>query len=191
MGFVISQATVGLVLAAGAGRRFGGPKALATDDDGETWVRRAARRLHEGGCETVQVVVGAAAAEVRAEVDPEDGVVEAPDWEEGMGASLRAGLAALRTLDPAPDAVVVMLVDLPGVGSDVVARIRSYAGADVLARAAYGRELGHPVLLGRNHWDAIIESARGDRGARDYLAAHEIISVECGDIGTAQDVDHR
>lgn len=182
---------VGLVLAAGAGRRFGGPKALAADADGEPWVRRAARRLHEGGCRLVYVVVGAAANEVRAEVEPDDVVVEATDWDEGMGASLRAGLAALGDVDPAVTAAIVMLVDLPGVGPDVIARLLPYADQRSLARAAYDGELGHPVLLGRNHWAAISASARGDRGARDYLTEHEPISVECGDIGTADDVDRR
>jgi nicotine blue oxidoreductase len=180
---------VGLVLAAGAGRRFGGPKALATDADGEAWVHRAARRLHEGGCGQVVVVVGAAAVKVRAMVDPADTVVEALDWEEGMGASLRTGLGALEQVRA--DAALVMLVDLPGVGADVVARLRARAGPDVLARASYGGEPGHPVLIGRDHWSAVSASARGDRGARDYLAAHEPILVECGDIGSAEDVDWR
>ena len=70
-------------------------------------------------------------------------------------------------------AAVVMLVDLPGVGSDVIQRL--IAEADRLSSREPRTTVlaGHPVLLGRDHWEAIIASASGDRGARDYLASHE------------------
>jgi CTP:molybdopterin cytidylyltransferase MocA len=187
----MTTAVVGLVLAAGAGRRYGGPKALVMDDDGVAWVQRAARRLHDGGCRRVHVVVGAEADEVRARVDPQDLVTEADDWEEGMGASLRAGLNGLVAHEPSAVAAVVMLVDLPDVGPDVVRRLVERARTDVLARASYDGEGGHPVLLGRDHWEAIISSARGDRGARDYLAEHKTTLVESADIGSPRDVDYR
>jgi CTP:molybdopterin cytidylyltransferase MocA len=107
--------TVGLVLAGGAGRRMGGPKALLRDEAGTPWVVRTVRVLHEGGVHEVVVVVGAAADEVRAALLaaalPDDVVrlVVAEDWAEGMGASLRAGLVAVGD----PDAVLVSLVDRP------------------------------------------------------------------------------
>lgn len=183
---------VGLVLAAGAGRRFGGPKALATDLDGVAWVQRTARVLHDGGCDRVVIVVGAAADQVSSLTDPGDEVVLADDWSEGMGASLRAGLRALSEMEADPTvAALVMLVDLPGVGPDVVNRVLTNAGMDVLARAAYHGEVGHPVLLGRSHWDAVAASAHGDQGAREYLASHATSLIECGDIGSPDDVDYR
>jgi nicotine blue oxidoreductase len=45
------------------------------------------------------------------------------------------------------------------------------------------------VLIGRAHWDGVIASARGDEGARGYLREHEVILVECGDVGDGEDVD--
>jgi CTP:molybdopterin cytidylyltransferase MocA len=79
-----------LLLAAGAGRRLGGPKALLRDADGTPWVERAARRLAAAGCHPVVVVVGARASEVAALVPPAlvpaADVVEAAGWTEGMGA---------------------------------------------------------------------------------------------------------
>ena len=48
---------------------------------------------------------------------------------------------------------------------------------------------GHPVLLGRHHWAEVAESATGDRGARDYLAANPVQLVECGDLATGHDRD--
>ncbi|MFC5175807.1 nucleotidyltransferase family protein [Nocardioides taihuensis] len=188
------MSVAGLLLAAGAGRRRGGPKALAHDPDGTSWLRRGLAVLRDGGCAEVTVVLGAGAEEARAVLgaDPAD-VVVAEDWDEGMGASLRTGLTALgaRAVDaPAADAALVLLVDLPDVGADVVARlVAAVDGPGALARAAYDGEPGHPVVLGRDHWAGVVATARGDRGARDYLRAHPPVLVECGDLATGADVD--
>lgn len=181
----------GLLLAAGAGSRMGTPKALVHDHDGTSWLARAVAALRDGGCDRVTVVLGAAADEARVLLAGQDvAVVVAGDWAEGMGASLRAGLAALEDLDG--DAAVVTLVDLPDVGADVVRRVAGLgAGRGVLARAAYAGEPGHPVLLGREHWAGVAASATGDRGARAYLGAHQVAVVECGDLATGRDVDAR
>jgi CTP:molybdopterin cytidylyltransferase MocA len=180
----------GLVLAAGAGRRMGSPKALLRDHTGTPFVVRAVHVLREGGCPEVTVVAGAAADEVRPLLAGLDvSVAVAGDWAEGMGASLRAGLshASLHTAA----AVVVTLVDLPDVGGTVVARLLATAPLSpaVLARAAYDGRPGHPVLAGRDHWAGIAATAHGDRGARDYLRTHPPVLVECGDLATGRDVD--
>jgi CTP:molybdopterin cytidylyltransferase MocA len=180
---------VGLVLAAGSGERFGGPKALARDEHGATFVARAVASLVQGGIGVVYVVVGASAETVRAAVPTGARVVEAVDWAEGMGASLRAGLAAVEAESPDAVGVLVMLVDTPDVGPDVVRRLTAHAAPEVLARAAYRAQPGHPVLIGRDHWVGAARSASGDRGARDYLGANDVHLVECGDIGTGVDID--
>ncbi|MFC6318934.1 NTP transferase domain-containing protein, partial [Nocardioides sp. GCM10027113] len=144
----------GLLLAAGAGTRMGGPKALVHDTDG-SWLRRAAAVLRDGGCDDVTVVLGAGAGRARDLLaDEQAGVVVAEDWAEGMGASLRAGLAALAGGDA--DAAVVTLVDLPDLTAEVLARLLA-TGADraTLARAAYDGVPGHPVVLGRDHWGGV------------------------------------
>ena len=176
----------GLLLAAGEGRRMGMPKALVRDGDGASWLRRSLAALRDGGCADVTVVLGAGAAEARLLLDSGAHVVVAGDWAEGMGASLRAGLQAL----PVAAAALVTLVDLPDVGPDVVRRVLAAAtGPQVLARASYAGEPGHPVLLGRDHWAEIAATATGDRGARDYLADHDVTLVECGDLATGADRD--
>lgn len=177
----------GLLLAAGAGRRFGGPKALA-EVDGEPLVLRALRTLTAAGCAPVFVVVGAAAGQVRALLPDPARAVLAEDWATGMGASLRAGLAALgETEHPA---ALVHLVDLPWVGPGIVARVAAHAGAGTVARAAYDGVPGHPVVLGRRWWGEVAETARGDRGARDWLAGRaDLTLIECGDLGSGRDVD--
>lgn len=167
---------------------MGRAKALVAGSSGIPWVVSASRVLREGGCDPVVVVVGAVADDVRSALEPEDvRVVEAHDWAEGMGASLRAGLRSIAGLDG--DAVLVHLVDLPDVGADVVRRMVAHSAPDVLARADYGRGPGHPVLIGRAHWAGVTTSAHGDTGAREHLAQHGSTAVDCSDLATGQDVD--
>ncbi len=179
----------GLLLAAGAGTRYGLPKGLVAGPDGRAWVFERHRALVVGGCDPVLVVVGAAGEEVAALLPPEAAVVRAAAWQEGMGASLRAGLAALAALHAVPDAALVALVDTPGVGPEVVARLVEQASPSALAQAAYGGAPGHPVLLGRDHWDGVARVAFGDRGARGYLRARAVRLVDCTDVGSGDDVD--
>ena len=191
------MSVAGLLLAAGEGRRMGIPKALLRDPGGVPYLDRVVGCLLDSGCATVTVVLGASADEARALLDDagwgEDdavAVVEAADWSTGMGASLRAGLSSLSSSDAV--VALVTLVDLPDVGDDVVRRLLASAGpvgADTLARASYGGRPGHPVLLGRDHWAGVAGTASGDRGARDYLAAHDVRTVECGDLATGRDLD--
>ena len=184
----------GLLLAAGAGTRMGRPKALVHDGD-ESWLRRGVRALADGGCGRVTVVLGAASDEGRLllegiDVDAKVDVVVADDWNAGLSASLRAGLAALADSDA--DAVAVTLVDLPDVTGAVVSRVLAgHGGPDSLARATYHGRLGHPVVIGRDYWQPIADSVRGDHGARDFLVTHEAELVECGDLATGRDVDFR
>jgi CTP:molybdopterin cytidylyltransferase MocA len=168
---------------------MGRPKALVPLG-GEPLVRRAVRVLADGGCAPLVVVLGAAAEEVRPLLPAGARAVVAADWAEGMGASLRAGLAAVERLDPVPDAALVHLVDLPGVTAAAVARLAAHTGPDALVRAAYAGHPAHPVLLGRAHWPGVREAASGDSGARTYLAGHpDLELVECGDLAAPDDVD--
>ncbi|WP_406693147.1 nucleotidyltransferase family protein [Saccharopolyspora sp. ID03-671] len=177
----------GIVLAAGAGRRFGMPKALV-EHQGSLLVDRAARVLAEGGCDPVVVVLGAAADEVRERAELA-GVTTAynPEWSTGMGSSLRTGLEALRDSD-AP-AALILPVDMPGIGPEAVRRVAALTAPDVLAAASHDGRRSHPVLLGREHWTGAAASATGDAGARDYLRKRTVTMVSCDDISEGFDVD--
>ncbi|MGW4256106.1 nucleotidyltransferase family protein [Streptomyces californicus] len=181
----------GVVLAAGGGRRLGGrPKALLRHR-GRPLIEHAVRSLRNGGCGPLHVVLGASADEVRARTDLRGCAVSVnPVWEEGMGSSLRLGLAALSAADA--DAALVLLVDQPGIGAEAVARVRlAYRSRTSLAAASYDGERGHPVLFGSDRWRDVAAAAVGDRGARTYLREHRdaITLVECGDVAEAYDID--
>ncbi len=187
---------LGVLLAAGAGRRAGGPKALRVDADGTSWLLRAIAVLRDGGCAAVIVVLGSQAARARDVVakstlaeDSMITVVEAPDWDQGMGSSLRTGLLA--ALSASWRAVLVHLVDLPDVTAEVARRLIRQAppGPASLARVTYRGIPGHPVLIGRDHVESIMANLTGDSGAKGYLAHHSAHSVECGDLASGQDSD--
>ena len=196
----------GLVLAAGAGRRMGGPKALLRiTPDQPTLVERAVDLLTAGGCDGVTVVVGSAGDEVEVLVRAlgrDVDIAHCPDWDEGIGASLRAGLAALAAATHeggrVTEAVLITLVDLTDLTAEVVARVlddpepgarpEGHWRAE-LRRAAYRGVPGHPALIGRDHWEAVAHEAGGDQGARGYFRTHPHDLVECGDLATGRDAD--
>jgi CTP:molybdopterin cytidylyltransferase MocA len=176
----------GLLLAAGAGRRMGGPKALL-QLDGRTFVERGIALLRDAGCDPVIVVLGAAADDVRPFVVAD--VVVAADWAEGVGASLRAGLAALQSR--AATACVITLVDQPLIDVQAVRRLLDAAGDVDVAVATYDGVPLHPVLLDRTVWSGVSDLAVGDIGAKAWMRLHpaRVLNVPCDGLGSAVDID--
>ena len=112
----------GVVLAAGSGRRMGGPKALL-ELDGETLLQRAARLLAEAGCSPVFAVVG----------DWDPGDVDAflvlnAEAAEGMASSIRAGVRALPKTAPA---ALFLTVDQPAVDEPLLRRLLALAAEEI------------------------------------------------------------
>jgi CTP:molybdopterin cytidylyltransferase MocA len=177
----------GLVLAAGEGRRLGRPKALL-EIDGERLVDRAVRVLHEAGCSPVYVVAGAAPlADVPEGASGPVCLVDNPDWSTGMGSSVRRGLASV-----GEEAVVVMVVDTPGIGPTAVRRlVDAYAAGATVAVATYGGAPRNPVLIAREHFADVSALAVDDVGARAFLAARPdvVTAVECSDVADPADID--
>jgi CTP:molybdopterin cytidylyltransferase MocA len=178
-----SAPAAGVLLAAGAGIRYGMPKVLA-DQGG--WLRSGVTALHDGGCDDVVVVLGAAVVDV-----PIPGrAVIADDWADGLSASVRAGLRGIQ--DTPAEYAVLHTVDTPDVGADVIRRVLEAArsSSSGLARARYGDRLGHPVVIARPHWPRLLELLCGDEGARPFLRDRtDVEPVQCDDLASGRDVD--
>jgi CTP:molybdopterin cytidylyltransferase MocA len=182
------SAVAGVVLAAGGGRRYGMPKALV-EYEGSLLVERAVRTAR-AVCDPVLVVLGARAVDVWRAADLDGATVLAnEDWETGMASSLRTGLDGLRGWPGRIDAALVTLVDMPGMTPAALERIAAHAAPDALAVATYDGVRSHPVLLGREHWAGVVDTATGDEGARRYLAAHDVTEVDCTGLADPTDLD--
>jgi CTP:molybdopterin cytidylyltransferase MocA len=171
----------GLVLAAGAGTRFGRSPKLLAALDGRPLLEHAVRaQCAVASLERVVVVLGAAADTVAAAVDfGRAETVVCEEWAEGQAASLRCGLRALFRAD----SVLVTLGDEPLITPEVIAR---FVGEPAGTRATYDGRPGHPVVLGAAQI-AAISRVTGDRGARDLLAGGP--TIECGELSSGRDVD--
>lgn len=180
----MDEVIAGIVLAAGAGQRFGATKQLA-ELDGLPLLEHAVRAVTSCGLDRVVVVLGSRAADVLEQVDlhgAESIVCER--WGEGQAASLACGLAEI----PEADAVVVTLGDQPGVTTEAVRRVVAARNGGSAVRATYGGRPGHPVVIERR----LIPSLRdvtGDAGARGVLARASTREVPCDDLGGGADVD--
>lgn len=180
----------GVLLAAGAGVRFGRPKALVTFH-GEPLVVRGVRLLTRAGCRPVTVVAGADAAAVTAALRGRAAdVVVNDDWRSGMGGSVRAGLGAARRSD-AP-AAVMALVDQPLVAPEAVRRLTAaWRSGAVIAAATFEGRVRTPVLFDLRAWDAVDQAAVGDQGARALLRNRPdwVEPVACDDVASPLDID--
>ena len=161
-----------LILAAGEGRRFGGPKQLA-ELNGRPLL---AHVIEMAAPYDPLVVLGAYADEIRHTLDVGDHIV-IEDWADGQSASLRAGVAAIGPTDR----LLVLLGDMPFVTRDACEAVLAVGRC---ARAAYDGVPGHPVVLDRAALERVPE-LRGDRGARDLLAGCATVEV----AGDPRDVD--
>jgi len=177
-----------VVLAAGGGRRYGKPKALV-EYEGSLLVERAVRTA-SAVCDPVLVVLGAQAVDVWRTADLGGATVLAnKDWETGMASSLRTGLDGLRGWPGRVDAALLLLVDMPGMTPGALERVAAHAAPDALGVATYDGVRAHPVLIGRNHWAGVAETATGDEGARRYLAEHGATEIDCTGLADPADLD--
>ncbi len=171
------------MLAAGSGTRFGGPKA-PYEFEGQRLIDRAVDTLARGGADPIVAVLGAWVGDV-----PNCELVINPDFESGMGSSLKVALKHLIESHPEADAAIITLVDLIDLTPEAVERMRLSTGD--LLQATYNGEIGHPVKLGREHWAPLLHELSGDMGARAYLKKHGVTEIELSEFGNGTDLDFR
>ncbi|HJQ29886.1 MAG TPA: nucleotidyltransferase family protein [Rubrobacter sp.] len=178
-----------IVLAAGAGSRFGGGKLLAKLGD-RPLIEATLENLRDAPVDEVIVVVG---AERLREVCDRYGArtIENEEWERGLSTSVLAGL---RACGEGTRAAVVLLGDQPFVGSGAVERlVAAFEEGTKIAAATYAGERRNPVLFSRETWPLLEAELVGDEGARSVLRRHSdlVVEVPCDGVGDPADVDTR
>lgn len=164
--------TAALILAAGGSRRLGRPKQLEPWGD-STLLGRVVSVAREMPVDEIWVVVGAESEKILAETDLGDaGVIENPEWEEGIASSLRVGLDALTRLSRV-ERVVIMMGDQPDVSPEVVERLleEHKRAKRPVSIPKYRYTLGNPVVVDRSLWPRVM-SLEGDEGAMRLWRAH-------------------
>ena len=181
------NAVVGLLLAAGRGRRFGSDKLMHRMPDGMPIAVASARRLASATDRTVAVVRPHQTALCKALAALGVELVEAADADHGMGNTLAAGIRATQQAD----GWVVALGDMPCVLQDTVRQVAQAlrGGASIAAPFHLGQR-GHPVGFARQWLDTLLQLA-GDEGARHLLRANgtAITRIGVDDPGCLFDVD--
>ena len=179
---------VGVVLAAGAGRRFGGGKQLALLDGRPLLEHALEAAAAAPGLDRHFVVLGANRDRIRETVDLHGHEpVVADDWDEGLAASLRAGVSAAR--EAGATAVLITLGDQPRVGAEAIARVIAAREDQAKAvRASYDGKPGHPTLLEEALFDTAL-ALEGDEGARGVFKPEFTRLVPCDDIAVPTDID--
>jgi molybdenum cofactor cytidylyltransferase len=186
----LNEAFEAVVLAAGSGSRFGGGKLLAAWDAG-VLLEGALAAAFAAPVRSVTVVIGADGAAVAAaarDFDPRALIVHAADHVEGMGASLRTGIASL----PADAAgAFVFLGDMPRAPHAVLQPMADAVTAGALAAApVFKGQRGNPVLLSAHLFPQLL-ALTGDAGARGVLQGlgDRLALIESPDDGVLFDVD--
>ncbi|MDH4117727.1 MAG: nucleotidyltransferase family protein [Acidimicrobiia bacterium] len=187
----------GLILAAGGSRRLGRPKQLEPWGRDATLLGTVVDTARSFGLDELWIVLGSEIDEIMEAVDLSDiGVIENPEWEEGLASSIRVGLDALTRMSRA-DAVFLILGDQPGLDPELVATMITHKARSkrMAIVPKYRYMWGHPVLVDRTLWPRLI-SLSGDEGAKRLLQAHPewveevwVESLPPRDVDTSADVE--
>jgi molybdenum cofactor cytidylyltransferase len=178
----------GLVLGAGGSQRLGRPKQLLPYREG-TLLGHVVDVARTCSFDQLVVALGGAAEEVRANVDLDGAAVVVNDaYGTGCSSSIAA---ALRTVDPRSDVLVLMLGDQPGVTAATVAALLAGRGDAPLAVCRYDDGRGHPIAFAQRTFGALAD-LHGDKGVWRLLdqRADEVIEVTVeGEIPLDVDTD--
>lgn len=177
-----------VVLAAGAGSRFGGGKLLAELKD-VPLIEHVLGTLEPSPVDEVLVVVGDDAERLHKVCESYGArMIENSDWEQGQSTSVRTGL---RALGLGVRAAVVLLGDQPLAGLSVGPLVSAFEEGAKVAVATYGGKMRNPVLFAREVWPLLLGELSGDVGAKPFLMRHPelVVGVPCDGVGDPVDVD--
>ena len=181
------QPIVGVLLAAGAGTRFGGGKLVHPLEDGVPIAAHAARNLVAAGLDVIAVVRSGDFP--LADILEQEGceVTHCAESVHGMGHTLAHGIGEMREAG----GWIVALADMPRLKSQTIQAVAAALGEGaVIAVPFYNGQRGHPVGFSARLREELTQ-LRGDTGAKAVLARHanEIRRVDCDDPGVLLDID--
>jgi len=188
---VAEMRVAAIVLAAGAGRRFGSTDKLLAPLRGRPILEHVLDTIAHARLAPVVVVLGHGADRLEGSIRwrGEARVVN-PDPDRGLSSSVQVGIAAVREVEPPVDGVVIALGDQPNLSPNVIRALLNRAGKGlsvVVPRYAAGGG-SNPVLLMRDAWP-LVDGITGDRGLGPLIAARPELVAEVPVDGSNPDVD--
>jgi molybdenum cofactor cytidylyltransferase len=192
----VETSCAAIVLAAGASTRLGQPKQLL-QVNGESLLHRTIRLAEEAGCAPIFVVLGFEAERMHPETaDLNVRVVLNPEWQSGMGSSLRSGMEALMRESQLPQKVVLLLSDQPMLSSKILLSLvkKSAETNSLIVASSYTGRLGVPAAF-RKELYPDLQKVEGDKGAREVIQLYrdQTASIDfpegAVDIDTVQDLE--
>lgn len=180
---------VAIVLSAGESSRMGSPKALLPID-GKTFIEAIVASLKKTRVDKIIVVLGHNGEELRPKVESLGvTVVMNPDYKKGQLSSL---IAAVRSIESAPAAILIHLVDHPYINPSLVDKMidRFYESNKLIVVPTYKGKRGHPVLLSAKLFPELL-AAPLDQGAKAVVRTHskDTLELDTDDEGILIDID--
>jgi len=177
----MSDHCAAIVLAAGASTRLGQPKQLLKLN-GETLLHRTVRLATETGCAPIFVVLGFNADQMQPEIrDLPAKTVINPEWQSGMGSSLRSGVEALMKATPQPKKILVLLCDQPTLSTEILSTLlqASVNAKPLITASSYAGRFGVPAIFDKQLYSDLLK-LEGDQGARSVIQRyiHQTATVE-------------
>jgi molybdenum cofactor cytidylyltransferase len=191
-----TESTAMLIVAAGTSARLGRPKQLLSLE-GELLVQHSVRVAREAALGPVLVVVAAHADEVQKSLDAmEVEIIPNADWQEGMAASIRAGISQVQAAHPNAEAVILMMCDQPLVSKKLLQQLYEAhlrTGKPIIT-CSYADTFGPPTLFHQSMFGELLQLT-GDVGARSMIKRHadsvEAIPFPEGVVDVDTDADYQ
>jgi molybdenum cofactor cytidylyltransferase len=158
-----------IILAAGSSSRLGKPKQNLVFQS-STLLQRTIKAALAADCQQIVVVLGANAPVIEPTIKNEPiQIIHNPRWEAGMASSINCGLAALLKINPAMNAVIVMLCDQPFADASIINQlIQASANNEQLVACNYNGTIGVPALFDKSHFEELL-LLQGNEGAKKLL----------------------
>ncbi len=184
----------GILLAAGNSTRMGKQNKLLCDYQGKKLIHHACEALQESQLAFKSIVLGYQSQIIQAEItkiDKQMNLIFAPDWQQGMGHSLKA---ALQMMPANIEGALIMLSDMPLITPQDINKLATHFQPDYFTVPRYQGKIGNPIIIPKKFFSALTniqQKTFHDQGARNLIAKHadSVIYVEFANNRILKDID--